>query len=77
MWRIFVGFLLFAAVAFYFLFKAGDKVDMGGEAGAHMQAASEQASASASAAVTAPVLEASASSASTPASDVDAASASK
>jgi hypothetical protein len=31
MWKIVVGFIVFAAVALYVISKAGDKVDMGGE----------------------------------------------
>jgi hypothetical protein len=31
MWKIFVGFLVFAAVAMYVIFKGGDSIDMGGE----------------------------------------------
>ena len=35
MWKIFAGFIVFAALALFFLMKAGDKVDMAGEAGGH------------------------------------------
>ncbi|MFT4242334.1 MAG: hypothetical protein QM569_08630 [Acidovorax sp.] len=31
MWKIVVGFVVFAAVALFVVMKAGDKVDMGGE----------------------------------------------
>lgn len=31
MWKIAVGFVIFAAVALFAIFKAGDKVDMSGE----------------------------------------------
>ena len=31
MWKIAVGFIVFAAVALFVIFKAGDKVDMSGE----------------------------------------------
>jgi hypothetical protein len=31
MWKIAVGFILFAAVSLFALMKAGDKVDLGGE----------------------------------------------
>ncbi|MES2532278.1 MAG: hypothetical protein V4636_14670 [Pseudomonadota bacterium] len=31
MWKIAVGFALFAALALFVIMKAGDKVDMGGE----------------------------------------------
>lgn len=32
MWKILVGFIVFAGAALFFIFKAGDKVDMQGEA---------------------------------------------
>jgi hypothetical protein len=70
MWKALVGFLVFAAIALFFIFKAGDKMDMQGEAGAHAGAASEQVSApaaSAAASTPAPVVEAAASTASVPA----------
>lgn len=35
MWKIFVAFVIFAGAALFLIFKAGDKVDMQGEAGAH------------------------------------------
>ncbi|MBI3285964.1 MAG: hypothetical protein HYZ65_14105 [Burkholderiales bacterium] len=35
MWKIFVAFIAFAAAALFIIFKAGDKVDMQGEAGGH------------------------------------------
>ena len=31
MWKIVVGFIVFAALSLFFIFKAGDKVSMGGE----------------------------------------------
>ena len=31
MWKLAVGFVIFAAVALYFISKAGDKIDMSGE----------------------------------------------
>ena len=31
MWKIVVGFIVFAAVALFVISKAGDKIDMGGE----------------------------------------------
>ena len=31
MWKIAVGFILFAALSLFVIMKAGDKVDMGGE----------------------------------------------
>ncbi len=33
MWKIAVGFILFASLALFIIFKAGDKVDMQGETG--------------------------------------------
>jgi hypothetical protein len=31
MWKIVVGFIVFAALSLFVIMKAGDKVDMGGE----------------------------------------------
>ena len=31
MWKLVLGFVAFAALALFVIFKAGDKVDMGGE----------------------------------------------
>ena len=31
MWKIIVGFIVFAGLSLFVIFKAGDKVDMGGE----------------------------------------------
>lgn len=31
MWKIFVGFAIFSAAGLFLIFKAGDKIDMGGE----------------------------------------------
>lgn len=31
MWKIVVGFIVFAAIALFVISKAGDKIDMGGE----------------------------------------------
>ncbi len=31
MWKLVVGFVIFAALAMYVLFKGGDSIDMGGE----------------------------------------------
>jgi hypothetical protein len=31
MWKLAVGFVVFAAIALFVIFKAGDKVDMSGE----------------------------------------------
>ena len=64
MWKALVGFLVFAAIALFFIFKAGDKMDMQGEAGAHSGTATEHTSApaaSAAASVPAPVVDAAAS----------------
>ena len=38
MWKILVGFIIFAAVSLFVIFKAGDKVSMQGEAGGHATA---------------------------------------
>jgi hypothetical protein len=45
MWKIAVGFVLFAALALFIIFKAGDKVDMQGESGNPTEAHTESASA--------------------------------
>ena len=31
MWKLALGFVVFAAIALFVIFQAGDKVDMGGE----------------------------------------------
>ncbi len=31
MWKIFLGFVIFAGLGLFMIFKGGDKVDMGGE----------------------------------------------
>jgi hypothetical protein len=49
MWKIGIGFAIFAAVALFALMKAGDKVDMGGEkhdTGSHSTPASTPANSS-------------------------------
>jgi hypothetical protein len=41
MWKIFLGFVVFAALGLFMIFKGGDKVDMGGErhdTGSHTEA---------------------------------------
>ncbi len=41
MWKIFVGFVLFAGLGLFMIFKGGDKVDMSGEkhdTGSHTEA---------------------------------------
>jgi hypothetical protein len=55
MWKILVGFAVFAALALYILTKSGGNVDLGGEkhdvgAGAHEPAAAGSATLAASAA---------------------------
>lgn len=51
MWKIVVGFIVFAALALFVIMKAGDKVDMSGEKhGADAIHAPEPAAAPASAA---------------------------
>ncbi|MFD2300141.1 hypothetical protein QRO11_02520 [Paracidovorax citrulli] len=50
MWKIVVGFIVFAALSLFVIMKAGDKVDMGGEKhGADAIHAPEPATAPASA----------------------------
>ena len=69
MWKIVVGFILFAAVSMYVIITAGDKADMGGEKhGADAVHAPEPAAASAPAAVAAPAASEAAPAASAPAS---------
>lgn len=52
MWKIVVGFVLFAALSLFVIMKAGDKVDMSGEKhGADAIHAPEPAAAPASAAM--------------------------
>lgn len=54
MWKILVAFIMFAALALFVIFQAGDKVDMQGEAGGHNTVEVQSASASAEASVAAP-----------------------
>lgn len=73
MWKIFAGFIVFAALAIFVLLKGGDKVDMQGEAGMHQAEESHApAAASATAAATpaaAPTAAPASNPASTPAAD--------
>lgn len=53
MWKIFVGFVIFAAAGLFLIFKAGDKVDMSGEkhdtgSTAHVESAPAKPAAAAS-----------------------------
>ena len=51
MWKIVVGFIVFAALSMYVIINAGDKADMGGEKhGGDAHAPAEPAAAGASAA---------------------------
>jgi putative Mn2+ efflux pump MntP len=53
MWKIFLGFVLFAGLGLFMIFKGGDKVDMSGEkhdTGSHVEAPAKPAEAAASAA---------------------------
>jgi hypothetical protein len=57
MWKIAIGFIIFAALALFALMKAGDKVDMGGEkhdTGSHSAPASLPASGASAPAVAKP-----------------------
>lgn len=57
MWKIFVGFVLFAGLGLFMIFKGGDKVDMSGEkhdTGAHTEAPAPAAKASAPAVLAPP-----------------------
>ena len=61
MWKLFVGFIVFAAVALFVLKKAGGDVDMGGEKhGIEVHSEPASAPASAAAAVAASAVAASA-----------------
>ena len=66
MWKIVVGFVLFAALALFILTKSGGNIDLGGEnhniAGAHEPEAASAASAAVTAAVEAASAPASAAS---------------
>jgi hypothetical protein len=65
MWKIALGFIVFAALALFVIMKGGDKIDMGGEkhdagiGGDHPPAASAPAPAAAPAAASAPASAAS------------------
>ncbi len=77
MWKILVGFIIFAAAALFLIFKAGDKVDMQGEAAGHNPTEVHSASASASApAASLPAAASEASTAAVPAPAADPASSS-
>lgn len=65
MWKIFAGFIVFAALAIFVLLKGGDKVDMQGEAGMHQAEESHAPAAASAAAAAAPASNP----ASTPAAD--------
>ena len=54
MWKIIVGFVVFAAIALFVVMKAGDKIDMGGEKhGGDVQHTPDAAAPAASAAASA------------------------
>ncbi|CAN5788975.1 hypothetical protein BH11PSE12_BH11PSE12_01780 [soil metagenome] len=61
MWKIAVGFILFAALALFIIFKAGDKVDMQGESGAPVEQHTETMPAASSLPAPTPQTEAAAS----------------
>ena len=51
MWKLVVGFVIFAAISLFIISKGGDKIDMGGEKhGGDAHAPAEPAAAGASAA---------------------------
>jgi hypothetical protein len=81
MWKILLGFIVFAGLGLFMIFKGGDKVDMSGEkhdAGIHTEApAASPANPAASAAVLVPATPASASAPAPLAAAASAASASK
>lgn len=43
MWKVFAGFIAFALLALFVIMKAGDKVDMQGEAGHGLPSSSDHA----------------------------------
>ena len=59
MWKLVVGFVVFAAVALWVINKGGDKLDMGGEKHGAEAVHSEPAKTETSAAPAAPASEAS------------------
>ncbi len=54
MWKMLVAFIIFAAIALTVVFKAGDKVDMQGEAGGHTEQAEDKKEGAPAAAPAAP-----------------------
>lgn len=60
MWKIVIGFVLFAALSLFVIMKAGDKVDMSGEKHGADAISAPEAPASAAAPATAPASAASA-----------------
>jgi len=60
MWKIVIGFVLFAALSLFVIMKAGDKVDMSGEKHGADVISAPEAPASAAAPATAPASAASA-----------------
>lgn len=65
MWKIFVGFIAFAALALFVIMKGGDNIDMGGEK--HGTEATESHAAPAASAASAAAPAASAASSAAPA----------
>lgn len=55
MWKIFAGFIVFAGIALFVIFKGGDKIDMQGEAAGHSSEAASASAAAGAAAVPASV----------------------
>ncbi|MFZ6845167.1 hypothetical protein [Undibacterium sp. RuTC16W] len=74
MWKIAVAFIVFAGAALFFIFKAGDKVDMQGEAAGHDMTEVHSASATASPPAAPVIADTAASSAAMPTSPASTAS---
>ena len=72
MWKLFVGFIVFAAIALFVLKKSGGNIDMGGEK--HDVSTPHEAPAASAAAAAAAAAVAAAASALTPAAAASAAS---
>lgn len=64
MWKILVAFIIFAGAALFFIFKAGDKIDMQGEAAGHNPTEVHSSQAETPSSTPAPTVDSTASSAS-------------
>ena len=64
MWKILVAFIIFAGAGLFFIFKAGDKIDMQGESSGANPTEVHASAAEVTAAASAPAIDQSAASAS-------------